>query len=871
MKNIFDEPDTYINVINKISVPEKERKQFTGKSIAVVWLTKFCQANCRHCFNRSNMLRNSNIDELFQLSERGINKLLTFVEKARVSYILLSGGGEPMRNPNMVNRIVRFAKAERIVIVTNGSWAAKRDDAERCIRELYNSYKEREQNAEVVLRLSTDEYHLASIGQQAYLNIINIFREQYSSEDSFTLMLHILQDDRTVIQLAECLGGSFTVSEKSNISDNNIVTKIMPGYGILKLDSYSILVGIARLFYPNLFVDLEDDTGQLEKALSVFDVDMAISELDNPAITKNHDGSFGLDFWIDYNGNITTWGNQLSDDLMNIYVDSCEKILESTQKNIYSYNLLDKGFSYRSNIIGHVNQKAVLRAKAINLRNYTNIYLLFEKRTKLYLGIRILKDYLHERKINDGDIRIWSENLADFVNLKLKEIDNYYQRSSYDIISQYLAAKELLHQSDWDILFALLKKNQFDYSGERLQTAFEWYRIQYGRKIESLDEYADVSESHEFYDNAKQKLFPVKEEALDYFKNYQENRGMVLSDKDIKRYMQKGRLIITARYQKYPFEIAQVQPGSLDLRLGNRIRSSRKDITCFDTKNLQESKAYHWERIFNEGAPIILQPHQIVIGETYEFLTLPGDLTAILTGRSRYVRVGIAVYPMFINPGFSGPVPIQIQNNNEFEVILYPFADICQVVFYKLSQLPERDYLQRTYKPWRENYYESYPGGIAQEEGEELSVQEKRRIQEQMKEAYYGNIQKVKQQESIQNTFKEHEVMEKENTGIFRNRKVLTDVGVSRVYDFPKEGKKSADIDTVINEIDRMKEYIKEEYTPLDYNWLTKELTLAEELGRKGDMEKVKAMLVQGGRHIGDIAKIIGCPFILKCLEKRKL
>lgn len=871
MKNVFDEPDTYINVINKISVPEKERKQFTGKSIAVVWLTKFCQANCRHCFNRSNMLRNSNIDELFQLSERGINKLLTFVEKARVSYLLLSGGGEPMRNPNAVNRIVRLAKAERIVIVTNGSWAAKKGDAERCIRELYNSCKAREQNAQVVLRLSIDEYHLESIGQQVYLNIINIFQEQYSSEKSFTLMLHILKDDRTVIQLAECLGGSFTVSEESNISDNDIVTKIMPGYGTLKLDSYSIPVGIARLFYPNLFADLEDDTGQLEKALRVFDVDMAISELDNPAITKNFDGSCGLDFWIDYNGNITTWGNQLSDNLMNIYVDSCEKILKSTQKNIYSYNLLDKGFSYRSNIIGHVNQKAVLRAKAINLRNYTNIYLLFEKRTKLYLGIRILKDYLYEEKINDEDIRSWSENLADFVNLKVEEIDDYYRRSSYDIISQYLDEKELLHQSDWDILFALLKKNQFDYSSERLQTAFEWYRSQYGRKIESLDEYTDVSESHEFYDTAKQRLFPVKEEALDYFKNYQENRGMVLSDKDIKRYLQKGRLIITARYQKYPFEMAQVQPGSLDLRLGNRIRSSRKDITCFDTKNLQESKAYQWERIFNEEDPIILQPHQIVIGETYEFLTLPGDLTAFLTGRSRYVRVGIAVYPMFINPGFSGPVPIQIQNNNEFEVILYPFADICQVVFYKLSQFPERDYLQRPYKPWRENYYESYPGGIAQKEGEELSAQEKRRIQEEMKEAYYGNIQKAKQQEAIQNTFEEYEVLKEENEGTFRNRNGLTDAGVSRTSDFSKERNGLEDIEAIMNEIARMKKYIKEEYTPLDYGLLTKELTLAEEQGKKGNIEKVKAVLAQGGRHIGDIAKIINCPAILKCLEERKL
>lgn len=866
MKNIFDEPGTYINIINKISVPKEKRKQFTGRSIAVVWLTKFCQANCRHCFNRSNMLRNSRIDELFQLSDAGIEKLLAFVEKARISYLLISGGGEPMRNRKAVNKIVRLARAERIVIITNGSWASKREDAERYIGELWDSCKARETEAQIVLRLSADEYHLESIGQQAYLNIIDIFRKQYCTEKNFTLMLHTLQGDGTVKKLAGSLDGSFHVSRRYNIPDNDKVLKIMPGYGELKVDSLCIAVGIARLFYPDLFADLEDDTGRLDKALDVFDIDMMKSELDNPSVVKNQDGTYGLDFWIDYNGNVTTWGNQLADNLMNLYVDPCEKILNKTQENIYSYNLLDKGFSYRADLISQVNQKAVLRAKAINLRNYTNIYLLFEKKTKLYLGVRILKDYLQEEKISVEDIRRWSERLADFAALEPEEINAYYEKSSYDILSQYLAEKEQLHRSDWDVLFTMLEKNQFDYDRAHLDTAFEWYRSRYGEELSGLSKYADISVSHEFYDMAKQRLFPVKEEALDYFAGQKGNQELVLSDREIKSQIQRGRLVITARYDQYPFRMEQIQPGSLDLRFGNRIRCFRSGMPSFDTRELRNVKDYQKEQTYNEEEPIVLKPHQIVIGETYEFVTLPGDLSGFLTGRSRYVRAGITVQPMFINPGFSGPVPVLVQNHNEFEIVLYPFADICQIVFYKLGQPPERDYLQRDYKPWRENYYESYPAGIASGTDAEISAQETEKLQEEMTKAYYANIQRVKRQEAMQHTFCDNETGES-LTEISSPVKISS-AEQEKTAAAPGKGMPRKEI--LLIEISRIRGYASDEYTKLDYKYLVKGLSAAEEYCKKGDVEAAERELSKAGRAILDMAVLAECPAILECLAGNK-
>ena len=197
--------------------------------------------------------------------------------------------------------------------------------------------------------------------------------------------------------------------------------------------------------------------------------------------------------------------------------------------------------------------------------------------------------------------------------------------------------------------------------------------------------------------------------------------------------------------------------------------------------------------------------------------------------------------------------------NNEFEVILYPFADICQIVLYKLSQPPERDYLQRDYKPWRENYYESYPGGIAQEEGEEISVQDKKMLQENMKNAYYENIQKIKQQEAIQHTFKENEVLERKNA-----KDALADVKENNISEFRKVGNYLIDIDSVEKEINYMEKYINEQYASLDYDFLTKHLKLAKIQLKKRNIQKAKEELRKGGRPIVNIAMTIGCLAILK-------
>ena len=83
------------------------------------YLTKLCPANCEHCFSRSNMHRSSGIEEKYQFSEYGVERLIKFINDSNSLYVMMSGGGEPMIHKKAVNSIIRQAKTDRIVIVTN--------------------------------------------------------------------------------------------------------------------------------------------------------------------------------------------------------------------------------------------------------------------------------------------------------------------------------------------------------------------------------------------------------------------------------------------------------------------------------------------------------------------------------------------------------------------------------------------------------------------------------------------------------------------------------------------------------------------------------------------------------------------------------
>ena len=530
MINIFNNPKHYLKVLESVKLNDeliKEKKEeYSGKTILCAWLTKLCPAKCSKCFFKSNMYKDSSPREQYELSDEGVSNLIKFVNESNNSYLMLSGGGEPMIRPKQVNKIIREAKTDRIVIVTSGIWANNYLLAEKHIKDLYESYKSRGDNLKLILRLSIDEFHLSSpsIKEEAYHNIINIFRKQYRAEDDFELRIHTMQNDPTLESVINNIGDNKIIYEKgSGTTDNNEVIKIVPKKAIIEFkDGYSIYVGLSKLFIPNIKVDINEMNNDIKNALDVFEKDMKVSEYSNPSIITNCNGLQGLDFWSDYNGNITAWGCQNTNNLHSLYTDSYEDLTNRVFNDISTYAFLDKGYYYRRNIIKDINPKAVLRSEAINLRDYSGAFLMEEDPTKLYFTIRVIKDYLTDSIISKKELEYLPKSIKDIIDISIEELNNMYTNKEYDIISQYFDNINKYTKEDIEDLFILIRNGHYDINKDNLTKLINYYNNTYNEKITDIKEIIDRDDDAQLA-RLHNRISPMQDKAKELCLNKEKN------------------------------------------------------------------------------------------------------------------------------------------------------------------------------------------------------------------------------------------------------------------------------------------------------------------------------------------------------------
>jgi len=141
---------------------------------------------------------------------------------------------------------------------------------------------------------------------------------------------------------------------------------------------------------------------------------------------------------------------------------------------------------------------------------------------------------------------------------------------------------------------------------------------------------------------------------------------------------------------------SQLQSGSasIDLRLGSTFkvprRSQLRSLDPIDTVEYEINKARYVEEIYVPiGEEFILHPRQFALGITLEWVHLPGNLAAFITGRSRWGRDGLIIETAAgVQPGYSGNLTLELTNLGEVPVILYPGIAYAQIFIYEVDQLP---------------------------------------------------------------------------------------------------------------------------------------------------------------------------------------
>lgn len=510
--NIFDQSTKYLKEITtKVHFPEENLHRYSGKTMAFVFLTKFCDVKCSHCFFRSDSEVFDAPREQYEYSNEGFEKLLTFINSTNNGYLSILGGGEPFKKFDYILKLIQFAKTDRLVLVTSGVWATDYETTKDMIFQMYEALKLRKTPTKVVLRISVDKWHLVKIDIHSIYHIIDVFRESFQTETCFELELHGLEKDDSIAKIAEHYPESSITEPQKYLSDNPSLFKV--GYQRYRMnfsDSYSISVGDAKLFSSNLKVNLKNPPKHLKDLLTIFDQDIKYNCYGNPSLVQNSDMKWGLDFLISYNGNVTTWGNDQLYDLNNLYLDSTEEILHKLYHNIISYSFLEKGYIYRNKIVQEINPTAVLRSKAIHIRDYAGASLLEEHHTCLYYAIRVLQDYLKEKKITLEDMLELPIELLTLILSSKREVKKQYQHTSYSILQQYMEKPDF-NEQEWKDLFHLIHLGHYMVSSEQLYRAITYYNQHASLMIRSIEEVLDSSKDQ--YVRLNERLTFMKPEA----------------------------------------------------------------------------------------------------------------------------------------------------------------------------------------------------------------------------------------------------------------------------------------------------------------------------------------------------------------------
>jgi dCTP deaminase len=134
----------------------------------------------------------------------------------------------------------------------------------------------------------------------------------------------------------------------------------------------------------------------------------------------------------------------------------------------------------------------------------------------------------------------------------------------------------------------------------------------------------------------------------------------------------------------------QVGEVSIDLRLGYDFlvsvltRSPAVELRHTPDAGFRGIQTYFQETRRSVGERFVLYPHQLVLGTTLEYLSLPSNVYADISVRSSYARLGIGITTS-LQPGWRGCVPLELFNHGNTPVELVVGSCICQGKFFKID------------------------------------------------------------------------------------------------------------------------------------------------------------------------------------------
>lgn len=170
-----------------------------------------------------------------------------------------------------------------------------------------------------------------------------------------------------------------------------------------------------------------------------------------------------------------------------------------------------------------------------------------------------------------------------------------------------------------------------------------------------------------------------------------QSKKMALSKNELIQYLKEGKIVSRPE--------GKINPTSIDVSLNSLFY--RQKISCDPIVPYQDSgKDSVWEEepgqlVDFEGIPSIeLQPGEIILATTEQFIGARNEYTTMLKAKSTLMRLGLDVCASagWGEPGYINRWAFSLHNRNNRSVILRPGTWIAQIVFFKVSSPPEESY-----------------------------------------------------------------------------------------------------------------------------------------------------------------------------------
>ena len=146
---------------------------------------------------------------------------------------------------------------------------------------------------------------------------------------------------------------------------------------------------------------------------------------------------------------------------------------------------------------------------------------------------------------------------------------------------------------------------------------------------------------------------------------------MILTKNKILEEIKKGRVKLI------PFNRKNIGPASIDMTLDNKFRGLTSDKII-----LEEGIDYKKHTKLVTASELVLKPGAFVLGITKEKIKLPDDIAGVLTGRTRFARLGLGIHvtASLVQPGVNNKQVLEIKNLGDSQIILKPGLKICQLI-----------------------------------------------------------------------------------------------------------------------------------------------------------------------------------------------